>query len=369
MSNSFIIPPVDPNIVPTFLALSLNDDLKHDTFSASSSLTSLSLGDAKRATSIKSRIPLAISDWAKRASLSIPADEKTQTAIELLTYFKNIGLQHLSPDSHPIAILDHSLNELRAENPPQFESGIRRVAHKRLNITSYSLQLRNFVFNEIPIFDIWDAIALIYSVSVEDVFYDQEAELFLYQLRLIFIAMQNTKCWGADYLPSTVAASWRSTPESHLILAFSFTCIGGRRSSLRSEQNLARQNYNQKLFSLVQLSETELLKLDQGRNKAGNCLEYNTWATVCSSPGQYNSLCLNLANEQTMKYCGPCSETAKAAEKIGIIIQDRWKICSLVSPAGREFQSESGYWIKCMDSIQVILPRKRGRRIQKIRRS
>ena len=121
MSNSFIIPPVDPNIVPTFLALSLNDDLKHDTFSASSSLTSLSLGDAKRAISIKSRIPLAISDWAKRASLSIPADEKTQAAIELLTYFKNIGLQHLSPDSHPIAILDHSLNELRAENPPQFE--------------------------------------------------------------------------------------------------------------------------------------------------------------------------------------------------------------------------------------------------------
>ena len=281
MSNNFIIPPVDPNIVPTFLAISMNDDLKHDTSSASSSLTSLSLGDANRATSIKSRIPLAISDWAKRAFLDIPAHEKNQAAIEFLTYFKDIGLQHLSPDSHPIAILDHSLNELGAENPPQYESGIRRVAHKRLNTTSYSLQLRNFVFNEIPIFNIWDAIALIYSISVEDVFCDKEAELFLYQLRLIFIAMQNTKCWGADYLPSTVAASWRSTtPESHFILAFSFTCIGGRRGSLRSEQNLARQNYNQKLFSLVQLSEAELLKLDQGRNKAGNCPEYNIWATA-----------------------------------------------------------------------------------------
>ena len=74
MSNNFIIPPVDSNIVPTFLAISVNDNLADDSDSStSSSLTSFSLGDAKKVTAIRSRIPLAISDWAKRASLDIPA--------------------------------------------------------------------------------------------------------------------------------------------------------------------------------------------------------------------------------------------------------------------------------------------------------
>ena len=137
-----------------------------------------------------SRISLTISDWAKRASRVVPEHQKNQAGIEFLTYFKDLGLQHLSPNSRPIAILDQSLNELGAPNPPVFNSGIRRVAHTRLYPTTYTLQLREFVFNEIPVFNIWDAIALIYSISVENVFSDREAELFLYQLRLILKSMR-----------------------------------------------------------------------------------------------------------------------------------------------------------------------------------
>ena len=172
----------------------MNDNLAEDSDS-SSSLTSYSFGEADRATVNRySRIPLTISDWAKRASVVIPESQKKQTGIEFLTYFKNIGLQHLSGNSHPIAILDRSLNELGAINPPEFGSGIRRVAHARLNPLTYTLQLREFVFDDIPVFNIWDVIALIYSISVEDVFCDTEVELYLYQLRLILKSMRNTNC-------------------------------------------------------------------------------------------------------------------------------------------------------------------------------
>jgi hypothetical protein len=85
---------------------------------------------------------------------------------------------------------------------------------------------------------------------------------------------------------------------------------------LRSEQNIFRRNYNRKLFSLVKLSDEELKKLDKGSNDAGNCPEYSTWATVCTNPGEYKSLCLNIAKEQTMECCGPCAETARAAQKL-----------------------------------------------------
>lgn len=370
MPNNFVIPPIDSRTLPTFLAISVNDDLTDDSDS-SSSLTSFSSGDADRATvNGHSRIPLTISDWAKRASLVVPVDQKNQAAIEFLTYFKNIGLQHLGRNSHPIAILDQSLNELGAINPPVLNSAIRRVAHARVNPTTYTLQLREFVFNEIPVFNIWDAIALIYSISVEDVFCDKEAELFLYQLRLILKSMRNTNCWSGDFVPSTVAASWTSPdPQKHLIVAYSFSCISGRKGSLKLDQNIARQNYNQKLFSLVQLSDRELRDLDQGSNRAGNCPEYSTWATVCTNPGEYKSLCLNTAKEQTMQCCGPCLETAKAAEKIGITIHDRWKICSLVSETGKESKNKGDYMIKMMDPIQKILSQGRGRKVKKTRRS
>ena len=67
---------------------------------------------------------------------SIFVRTKNQTGIELLTYFKNLGLQYLNHDSHPIAILDHTLSESEAVNPQLLKTGIRCVAHNGLNVTS-----------------------------------------------------------------------------------------------------------------------------------------------------------------------------------------------------------------------------------------
>jgi hypothetical protein len=114
------------------------------------------------------------------------------------------------------------------------------------------------------------------------------------------------------------------------------------------------------LYSLVRKSDEELQALDRGANKAGNCPEYSTWATVCSGPGEYNSLCLSIAKERTMACCGPCQETANAATKIGITISDRWDTCSLVSPEAVEGFNDGNYQYKQMDSLAEILAGRRG---------
>jgi len=236
---------------------------------------------------------------------------------------------------------------------------IRRVAHLSLDPPNYTAQLRDFVFNDIPVFNIW----------AEDVFCDREVDLFLYQLRLIFAAMRKTSIWGNDYCPSTVAASWMTTgPSNRRLVAYSTSCIGGQKNKLRDQQNLARQKYNHMLYSLVPKSEEELRGLDPGANKAGNCPQYSTWATICSGPGAYNSLCLSIAKEHTMQACGPCQETLNAADKVGICIFDCWDTCSLVRPKAKEEKNHGGYEVKHMDSCAEILAGGRGRKVQKVHR-
>ena len=156
-----------------------------------SSLSSNSSGRTPRDLIIRERIPLTISDWAIRASTDIPTHQRQQRAIEYLAYFINVmGLkQGLHNDSHPIAILRDAFTEIGAPNPQQMGRAIRRVAHLSLSPPNYTAQLRDFVFNDIPVFNIWDSVALIYSLAVEDVFCDREGDLFLYQLRLIFGAI------------------------------------------------------------------------------------------------------------------------------------------------------------------------------------
>lgn len=68
----------------------------------------------------------------------------------------------------------------------------RRIAHQRGQPVEYPSNTRHFVFNRIPVFNIWDAIALIYTISIEDVFCEREAELYLYQLRLVAISLTET---------------------------------------------------------------------------------------------------------------------------------------------------------------------------------
>jgi hypothetical protein len=363
---------------PTLLALAAREGLANIDDNTSSvysisSLASLSKGDGTKTlllSSSQSDIPLIINHWAQQAAQPRSTSPQKDQGKSFIQTFIDIGIAHgLGPDSHPISVLREALRELSNDHAPKEGSARRCVAHNSLVRPSFTAQLRDFVFDGIPVFNIWDSIALIYSISIEPTSSDREVELFLYQLRLIFISMRNTRCWGSDHFPSTVAATWTSPTKDGLVLAaFAVSCIKGRNGSLRNEQNLARQNYNQRLHQLVTCTAEEIKARGEGQNLAGNCPEFTTWATICREPGSYFTLCLNIALELTMQCCGSCLETRKAASTVGIIIEDLWQTCSLVSVFGKEEVNNGEYKIKEMDPINQILKKGRKRRVLRRRR-
>ena len=65
-------------------------------------------------------------------------------------------------------------------------------------------------------------------------------------------------------------------------------------------------------------------------NHEKNCAELGTWAQVCKVEGEYASLCIGTVSLGGMKYCVACEETAKAAKKKNISIEDLWDSASIV---------------------------------------
>jgi hypothetical protein len=300
------------------LGLEVNASLREDVSDTSSTLTTLSQGDDARTTVINTPcIPLTLADWEKRATIDVPADKSKTQARQLIQYFVNCGLNHLSQDgSHPITILRDPLRDIDDANAPKYLRQERRIAYRE-PLFKYTQMLRDFVYNKIPVFIMWDTIALIYSVSIEDVFCDREAE-FCYQLKLISQALKKTDWFSSgSYFPATTQAAWTTIPESdRLLVAFGFSVASGKNGGLQGEQIPARTNYNNELYKLVTLSDEELGNLDDasGKNRIGNCPEYSTWATLCQGPGHFKSFCL-FHLPHLMKCCGPCATTAKEAIK------------------------------------------------------
>lgn len=83
-------------------------------------------------------------------------------------------------------------------------------------------------FEKTPIFNILEAICWIYTccVASDEIRQDRDAECYLYQLMLIFKALNATRWLGTD-IPTTVAAAWNKPSENiPLIVAFACSCIG-----------------------------------------------------------------------------------------------------------------------------------------------
>lgn len=364
MDSPLVIPPVDSILVPTLLGLEVNESFRDDESDASSTLSTISkCGDQVIPKGY--RIGLHVADWFARATMVVLPADSCEKARELIQYFLDIGLERLAPNSHPIGILREALREMGYIDAERQE---RRIAHKRCQPVEYTAELCEFVFNRIPVFNIWDAIALIYTISIEDIFCEREAELYLYQLRLVAVALTATGWFTKRYIPSTTAYASTVIPNSdRLLVAFAFSWVGTE-LPMRREHNLAREEYNRTLFILVTQSDQELKDLDVGKNDKGNCPEYLTWTTLCNGPGHFKLLSLSISNETTMKSCGPCADTARAAQKLNIGMEDTWESCSLVRPNGKQRQNLGGYWWKELLSPGEVIAGGRGRKVARRRR-
>lgn len=97
-------------------------------------------------------------------------------------------------------------------------------------------------------------------------------------------------------------------------------------------------------------------------NLPGNCPEFSTWATICCQPGYYCTLCLNITLEKTMQCCGPCFETKKVVGNVGIFIDDRWQIYSLMSALELKLQIQVGIRLRIwIQSIRFWMMQAEGR--------
>ena len=178
-------------------------------------------------------------------------------------------------------------------------SGAKKVAHKtRGRAPLYVCHLRDFTLEEIPIFNVMEAICWIYTCSVEhdEIFTDRDAEGYLYQPRLIFKALKATGWFPTAFIPSTVAPAWSkpSPDETSVMIAFACTCAHSN-SKEKSGMAEARKLYANSLRTLSQNCVAGSSAQKVG-NAEGNCPEFVAWGAICRGDKEYRSLCLNTAD-------------------------------------------------------------------------
>ena len=111
-----------------------------------------------------------------------------------------------------------------------------------------------FTVEEIPIFNVMEAICWIYTSSVQhdEILTDRDAEYYLYQLRLIFKALKATGWFHEDSLPSTVAAAWNK-PSGKAPVTIAFACTWARKNRKEKPDMVqARRLYVSGLRTLAQ---------------------------------------------------------------------------------------------------------------------
>ena len=114
--------------------------------------------------SSQSDIPLIINHWAQRAAEYHSSPQENEGKL-FLQAFIDISIAHgLGAESHPISILKDALEELSNDNIQMEGCGSRRIAHKTL-FPSFTAQLREFVFDEIPVVVVVVAFSFIVACS------------------------------------------------------------------------------------------------------------------------------------------------------------------------------------------------------------
>jgi len=195
---------------------------------------------------------------------------------------------------------------------------------------------RKWTFDAYPLHNIWDALALFYTLTVGEVVDEREGELYLAQLKYIAKALTATGYIARSACPAIVGAIWRVSEEIPLRVSFAFSCLGGKQAKIRDEENASRRRYCDFLYSISNtIKNTSLEKhLDPERcpNEAGNCAEFLNWPTVRRDAGVYRTLCLKIPKEETIGCCAHCKKTAEAAKSKGMTVEDVFNKSSLVEP-------------------------------------
>jgi hypothetical protein len=319
-----------------------------------------------------SRIPLDLPRWtALRPAQPINnASNDVNQVKDVLQYFLDLVTENSLQDTVAAQKLTDAINNVLAIKPKTNITkipGSRRTsyaaAHQPLiqtnnqilaSITKQGIEIAREAVYEVPIFNIWDSLSLIYTLCVEEIQTDRGAQLHLLQFRTI-IRILSSHWYMKSFAPSTVAAAWSiSTFENRgKCIAFATSC--GGKGTEKQKNAEARFKFAKKLVNsltkLVAIEEIEGLLESYER---GNCVEYETIIIVCRLPGYYLSLCLNLEKNRIYKMCGHCDSLVYALAEMAINVEDLWLITELGTGPGVEIDKEVGFSYRELLSYEYI---------------
>jgi hypothetical protein len=301
-----------------------------------------------------SLIPLDLPKWMALSTAQDNGHEPAQVQ-DVLQYFSDLATENSLHDTVAAQKLTDAI-ELVATIKPKTDTtkiaSIRRTsyaeAHQPLtqinhqilamnNLWKQGTELARKAVYEVPIFNIWDSISLIYTLCVEEIQTDSRAELHLLQFRTI-IRILSSHSYMKTYAPTTVAAAWSASPSNGpRSIAFATTCSGKGSNKERNAE--ARFKFTKSLINGLNKLEAEgILRAYPG----GHCPEFSSLVIVCRRPGDYLSLCLTLVKNKIYKMCGHCALLVDALAEMSINVQDLWLTTELGTGRGVEIEIEKG---------------------------
>lgn len=292
-------------------------------------------------------------------------DEEKRGFRHILQYFIDIATKNNLED-HPatkILLKCHQVASCKDHlEVIEMRKRIQRESIPSLVSLSPEQKYREWTFKAYPLHSLFDALALIYTLGIDETKIERDGELYLLQLRLIARALLATGYITRKGIPSTVAGSWQVSDEAPLRISFAFSCVGGTLENDRKEENQSRRKYCDFLYSV-----RKVIKLTSGEkkqaNSSENCPEFLNWPMVCRNAGIYRTLCLNIPKEKLMKCCRACMETAEGAKSKGIEIQDIFGSCTLVDGNIMVEDNKGGYTVCQLKNMEQIIGVRRGRKV------
>ena len=295
-------------------------------------------------------IVLDLSRWTSPASREGHSKDTTEVE-KVLQYFDEIAKANDLQDTPAAKKIIDALAIIRDNSPTDltklllydrlaFESTIQMIRYpdisneivpseqpKSIESITESIykQLIQTIHIDVPIFNIWDSISLIYTLYVEPVESSLYAELHLFQFRSIIQILSRHWYTGPPFMsPSTIVATW-SEPQSNrsrpVTIVFGTTCVGKLNDKIAMMD--ARYQFAQNLIKgldIVRLTSSHLLSI----YKPGNCPEWFTIIIICRRRGNYFSLCQNNSKDLIYKLCQYCKELTEVLEKMEVNIYDLW---------------------------------------------
>jgi len=177
----------------------------------------------------------------------------------------------------------------------------------------------------VPIFNIWDSISVIYTLCAESVTTSLQAELHLFQFRCIVEILSKHRYLGRDTaVPSTVAATWSDPGEADgnpLLIAFATTCAASKQD--KPQIASARYDFAKTVVAALKVVKQRISIL--ANFPPGNCAEYLSIVIVCRQVGYYISLCQRTSGDVIYKMCDYCQELRDVLAQMDINILDAWK--------------------------------------------